>query len=125
MCFAMQTRLNLDSTLTKKDFEKLPQTPICLSIFKKYAEIDLIELKRIQDKIDKHGRLDNIDFQTILGTFKGHSAFSIFSESEKFHEQMLNQVLEDEFEQEMQEDETFVENNRLKRLFRVLMMPTP
>ena len=58
----MQTRLNLDSTLTKKEFEKLPQTPICLSIFKKYAEIDLMELKRIQDRIDKHGRLDNIDF---------------------------------------------------------------
>ena len=56
----MQTRVNLDSTV--ESFDELPQTPICLSIFKKYAEIDLIELNRIQDKIDKHGRLDNIDF---------------------------------------------------------------
>lgn len=55
----MQDRVNYDIHLK---FDNLPQTPICLSIFKKYAEIDLIELKRISDKIEKHGRLDNIDF---------------------------------------------------------------
>ena len=38
---------------------------------------------------------------------------------------MLIQVQEEEFEPEMQEDETFLENNRLRRLFRVLSLPTP
>ena len=118
----MQDRVNYDIQLK---FDNLPQTPICLSIFKKYAEVDLIELKRISDKIEKHGRLDNIDFQTILSTFKGHSAFSIFAVEEKFHEQMLIQVQEQEFEEEMQEDETTLENNMLRRLFSVLNLPTP
>jgi len=45
LCFAMQTRVNLDSSV--ESFADLAQTPICLSIFKKYAEADLIELQRI------------------------------------------------------------------------------
>ena len=61
----------------------------------------------------------------MLSTFKGHSAFSIFSDSEKFHEQMLAQVLEEDFLEELQEDETFLENNQLRRLYRILTMPTP
>ena len=58
LCFAMQDRVNFDYTLVLDD---LPKTPICLSIFKKYAEADLMELHRIQEKVEKHGRLDNID----------------------------------------------------------------
>lgn len=36
-----------------------------------------------------------------MSTYKGHTAFSVFAKSEKFHEQMLIQVQETEFEEEM------------------------
>ena len=38
---------------------------------------------------------------------------------------MLAQVLEEEFVEELQEDETLLENNKLRRLYRILTMPTP
>ena len=38
---------------------------------------------------------------------------------------MLQQVNEEEFPEEEQEDETFLESNILRRLYRVLTLPTP
>ena len=38
---------------------------------------------------------------------------------------MLVQVQETDFEDERQEDETELENNQLRRLYRVLVLPTP
>ena len=51
--------------------------------------------------------------------------FSIFSENTKFHQQVLTQVLDGEFPEEEQEDESMLENNVLRRLYRILTMPTP
>ena len=83
------------------------------------------ELKRISSKFKGSARLDNIDLQTALCTFKDHTVFSIFSENTKFHQQVLTQVLEEEFPEEEQEDEQMLENNVLRRLYRILTMPTP
>jgi hypothetical protein len=38
---------------------------------------------------------------------------------------MLLQLKEGEFLEEEQEDETFLENNIMRRLFRILVLPTP
>ena len=100
LCFAMQDRENFDRKLDLKK-SNLPETAICLGIFKKYAEIDIQELSRIQNKISKHGRLDNIDLQSVLSTYRGHTIFSIFAKETKFHEQMMIQMQEGEFEEEM------------------------
>jgi hypothetical protein len=43
----------------------------------------------------------------------------------KFHEQMLIQINEGEFPEEEQEDESLLENNLLRRLYRILTLPTP
>ena len=99
--------------------------PVCRGVFKKYAELDLQELKRIASKFKGSAKLDNIDLQTTLCTFKDHTVFSIFSENTKFHQQVLSQVMEEEFPEEEQEDEQMLENNVLRRLYRILTMPTP
>ena len=118
----MTERTNFDRFL---HFDNLPKTPVCWAIFRKHAEVDLQELKRIQDKISKRGRLDDIDLQSVLSTYNGHTAFSIFARENKFHERMLIQMQEGEFEDEMQEDESYLENSLLRRLFRILNLPTP
>ena len=71
------------------------------------------------------GRIDNIDMQSMLSIYKGHSAFSIFAKEVKFHEQLLTQMQETDFEDEEQEDETMLENNIRRRLYRVLTLQTP
>ena len=38
---------------------------------------------------------------------------------------MLIQIQEGDWHEEEQEDETFLENNELRRLFRILTLPTP
>ena len=119
MCFKMQQRVTFDQDV---NLDELAKTPICLGSFKKYAEIDLQELERIQNKLSNQGRLDNIDMQSMLSVYKGHTAFSIFAKEVKFHEQMLIQMQEREFDEEEQEDESMLENNILRRLYRVLTL---
>ena len=70
-------------------------------------------------------KLDNIDLQTVMCVFNHHTAFSLFAHSVKFHEQVLTQLNEGEFPPEEQEDETELENNILRRLYRILVLPTP
>ena len=59
LCIQMQKRLNFDEAL---NFNDLKQTPICYSVFKTHAEVDLVELERVLRKIQKRSRLENIDF---------------------------------------------------------------
>jgi len=61
----------------------------------------------------------------MLCAFDDHTVFSIFADNVKFHEQVLIQVLEGEFPDEEQEDESLLENNLLRRLYRILTLPTP
>lgn len=60
-----------------------------------------------------------------MSSFQGHTAFSIFSNEVKFHEQVLIQIQEGDWLDEEQEDESILENNELRRLFRILTLPTP
>ena len=98
---------------------------VCKGIFKLYSEADIQELSRIMKRVNDGQRVQNIDLQTALSTFNGHTLFSIFSESVAVHEQLLNQIMEGEFPDEELDDETVLENNQLRRLYRTLTMPTP
>ena len=64
----------------------LKKTPICSSMFRSYAEVDIIELVHLQKIIERRGRIDKIDFQTMTCLFETHTIFSIFHDSEKLHE---------------------------------------
>ena len=79
--------------------------------------MDIRELERIQNKIDNNTKLDNIDYQSMLAYYHGHTLFSIFASEIKFHEQANTQFTEDEFPEEVQEDEQVFENNILRRMF--------
>ena len=103
VCFMRQDRQIFNR---KIKMDMLPRTPVCYGIFKKCAEIDLQELHRIQSKLTGQSKLDKIDMQTALSTFGEHTVFSIFAQSVKFHEQMLQQIQEGEFPEEEQEDES-------------------
>ena len=48
ICFLSQDRQVFNR---RYKFDQTPRNPICLGIFKKYAEIDLQELSRIQSKL--------------------------------------------------------------------------
>lgn len=73
ICLYRQDRLLFSDKLvdeeTKKKRREQPRPPISKGIFKKFAEVDLQELVRIQDKVSRQARLDNIDFQSILSQF--------------------------------------------------------
>ena len=60
--------------------------------FRKYAEADLIELRRINHLVTQDRKISKIDFQTAVSMFEGHSLFSIFESSVKLHEEILEQI---------------------------------
>lgn len=51
--------------------------------------------------------------------------FSIFDTNVPVHEQMVEQIAQEEFSDDEMEDETLLENNQLRRLYRILTLPTP
>ena len=51
--------------------------------------------------------------------------YSIFNKDERLHQQIYSQIDEGEWPDEEQEDETEVQNNVLRRLYRILTIPTP
>ena len=61
----------------------MKKSPVCHGMFRSFAEIDIVELQRIQNILLNNRRMNNIDLQTVLCLFEGHTMFSIFSESEK------------------------------------------
>ena len=59
-------------------------------MFSNFAEQDLQELNRIYHTLKEKKKLDNLDMQTLLSSYKGgHTAFSIFYENVPFFEQVL------------------------------------
>lgn len=62
--------------------------------------------------------------QSLVCTYEGHTLFSIFFDSIQVYEQVLNQLREMEFEMEEDFNGTDIENSYLRRLYRVLYLPT-
>lgn len=109
----------------ESDKSKMKMKTPCVSMFRNHSEIDIVELVRISDVLSKKKRLDDVDMQAVTSMFDCHTVFSIFSNEEKFHEQILTQITEREWPNEVQEDESEIQNNILRRLYRILTMPTP
>ena len=120
--FHKQERMIFDKNI---DYDSLIKTPVCHNMFRGFAEVDLVELQRIQNILENNRKLDNIDMQTVVSLFDGHTIFSIFNKDERLHQQIYSQIDEGEWPDEEQEDETEVQNNVLRRLYRILTIPTP
>ena len=93
-------------------------------LFRTFCEMDLFQLKDISDTLDKRNKLAKIDSNTILTIFEGHTIFSIFWDRIQVFEQILSQLQEEEFEDEDDSNGQDTENSRIRRLYRVLNLPT-
>ena len=60
----------------------------------------------------------------MLGTYEGHSIFSLFFDRIEVYEQILSQLQDYEFEEEEDINGQDCESSLLRRLYRVLNLPT-
>ena len=95
-------------------------------MFRTYTELDLYELQAINKDIDeKLGRISQeIDPETILCTFDGHTIFSIYFDNIEVYEQIVSQLSECEWQKETNIAGDEVENSYTRRLMRILRLPT-
>ena len=101
------------------------RTPICMGMFGGYCEVDVNEIVRLQELFDRKKTPDLIDLDAVVANFDGHTIFSLFDNEERLTEQIHEQLRESEFEPEIQDDETEIQHHMLRRIFRILNMPTP
>ena len=70
-------------------------------VFRTYTELDLHELIAINKQLkEKSGKVYEIDPETILAVFEGHTIFSIYFDNIIVYEQILTQLVDKEFEDE-------------------------
>ena len=74
-CFFKIERVFYENVSNIGDFKR---TPVCSSMFRSYCEVDIIEILNIQKILERRGKLDKIDFQTMVSYFESHTIFSIF-----------------------------------------------
>ena len=94
-------------------------------MFGGFCEADINELLRLHDLFYRKKSPDVIDLDAVVANYEGHSVFSIFNDEEKFADQVLEQIREAELPNEVQDDETEIQHHFIRRIFRVLTMPTP
>ena len=58
-------------------------------LFRTFAEVDLQQLYIIFKKIESRQRLDDIDIESVLSTYEGHTIFSIFADQINVFEKIL------------------------------------
>ena len=66
----------------------------------------------------------SFDDETILATYEGHTIFSIFLYKMEVYEKILESIEKREFEEELDIYQKPAENSFLKRLYRIISMPT-
>ena len=76
------------------------------------------------DSILEANKINSIDPESILCTYEGHTVFSLFFDKIRVYEQILAQLQEMEFETEEDVNDIEVENGYIRRLYRVLNIPT-
>lgn len=92
-------------------------------LFRTFAEVDLQQLYIIFKKIESRQRLDDIDIESVLSTYEGHTIFSIFADQINVFEKILAQLDDMEFPEEDNFDGQDCENSILRRLYRVMNLP--
>lgn len=93
-------------------------------LYRTYSEIDLCELQQLQDLIERRAKINYIDPESILANYEGHTIFSIFFDRIEVFEQIFEQLSNQEFLPEEDINGFMVENSYLRRLHRVLHLPT-
>ena len=90
-------------------------------VFSTYAEIDILELLNVPKACRL---LKDIDLQTILSNFNGHTIFSIYFDNVKVFEAIQTQLEDLDLDDEEDMSGNIVENEKLRRLNKILALPT-
>ena len=88
-----------------------------------YTYLNLLDLEQVRLQLNKEDDF-SIDEDTILSTYQGHTIFSIFLQRFEVYEQILSQLEEKKYEDELNILRKLSENTVLRRLYRILCMPT-
>ena len=103
--------------ITKKDLES--HSPF-LGCFRSYCELDLIEMRRIQEYIKNRNVIKQIDVDSIYSNLQGQSLFSFFEGKPILYERILKVLQEKGYENKEDYDEDEVEPPNLRRIVQIL-----
>ena len=94
-------------------------------IYRTYSELDLLELLDVKIALDKKEDIGHMDMETILGTYEGHTILTIYAQYYDVYESLLRQLKETELDSYINShNKQVMENKNLRRLYRILNMPT-
>ena len=93
-------------------------------LFRSYSEVDIFELKTISQALHNRLKIPEVDLESILGYFEGHSIFSIFQDEIEVYEHLQKQIEQSDFPIETNSIGEQFENSFLRRLHRVMSLPT-
>ena len=93
-------------------------------LFRTFAEVDLFAMKEIFNAINGRQKIPITDPKSYLCIYEGHTVFSIFFDCIEVYEQILAQMQDMEFEQEEDLNGLDIENTVLRKLYRILNLPT-
>ena len=93
-------------------------------VYRTCSEIDLLDLLQINTALKKKERLGHIDMSTILATYEGHTIFSLYTYHPDVYRKIYSQLKDQDFEEEINSQKESLESNILRRLYRILKMPT-
>ena len=77
-----------------------------MGMFGGYCEVDINEIVRLSELFARKKSPDEIDVDAVLANFDGHTVFSLFNDEEKLTDQLLDQLRETEYPNEILDDET-------------------
>ena len=92
-------------------------------LYQTHTLVELLDLRLAQLMI-RRGEEMLFELDTTLSTYNGHTIFSIFIEEPEVYKQILRQYEMLEFPPEENSEKKMVENSVLRRLYRILEMPT-
>ena len=93
-------------------------------LYRTFSELDLFELLRIQKSAANHLTINYIDPEAILANYEGHTIFSIFFDRIEVFDQIYDQIDSEDYPSKLDVNGFKVENSYLRRLHRVLNLPT-
>ena len=86
--------------------------------------MDLFDLQNINTQLRKGTKVSQIDTDTILSTYQGHTIFSIYFDKIDIFEQIEGQIRAMQLEDEETITGLITENKFKRRMFKILTLPT-
>ena len=91
-------------------------------LFRTFSELDLEQLHSVSQAIQQKLIISEIDPESVVCAYEGHTIFSIFWDNKKVYELIRDQtkaIKEADEDQDGQEDNS----NYMRRLYRILNLP--